>query len=108
MTTEVEIRAFIDKNKYNELLAFFKKNGKYLGVDHQETYYLDSESDLRIQKNNSFSKIWLKKGNMHDEAREEIEVKFAREDFPKIEKIFRLLGFAVKIKWLRLRKTFEW
>jgi hypothetical protein len=53
-------------------LKFFEKNGESLGVDHRETHYFDGKEDLRIQKNDGFSKIWLKKGRLHDEAREEI------------------------------------
>ena len=45
---------------------------------------------------------------MHDKSRGAIEVKFAREDFKRLEKIFLLFGFAVKIKGLRLRNIFEW
>jgi predicted adenylyl cyclase CyaB len=76
--------------------------------DFQETYYFDTEQDLRIQRSKSYSKIWLKKGKIHDEFREEIEVKFAREDFEKIEKIFLEIGFKIKIKWLRKRNEFRW
>ena len=72
---EVEIRSFISKEKYNELIEFFKKNAEFINEDYQETYYFDTKEDLRIQKNNYFSKIWMKKGKMHDEQREEIEIK---------------------------------
>ena len=71
---EVEIRSFVTKEKYEELLEFFKKNTKFVKEDFQETHYFDCEQDLRIQKNNKGSKIWLKKGELHDDAREEIEI----------------------------------
>ena len=108
MAIEVEIRSFITKEKYGELIEFFKKNGKFLEEDEQETYYFDCDEDLRIQKNNFFSKIWMKKGKIHDEQREEIEIKFAREDFEKLEKLFISIGFKVKIKWFRKRHNFDW
>lgn len=105
---EVELRSFISEEKYEELLQFFTDSGEMINKDYQETYYFDAPTDLRIQKNNSFSKIWLKKGKIHDEFREEIEVKFPREDFEKLEKLFLTLGFSVQIKWFRDRYEFSW
>lgn len=105
---EVELRSFISEEKYNELLEFFKKNGEFVNEDYQETYYFNAKEDLRIQKNNFFSKIWMKKGKIHDEIREEIEIKFPKEDFEKLEKLFLAIGFDVQIKWFRTRHTFKW
>lgn len=105
---EVEIRSFVSEDKYKELLKFFKQEGELVNVDYQETYYFDASTDLRIQRNDFFSKIWLKKGEIHDEQREEIEIKFARQDFEKLEKLFLALGYGVQIKWLRSRHTFRW
>ena len=50
----------------------------------------------------------MKRGKIHDEWREEIEVKFPREDFEKLEKMFSLLGLKVRIKWFRNRYEFDW
>ena len=105
---EVEIRSFIDEAKYKELISRLKREAEFLGEDEQVTYYFDSKEDLRIQKNNSFAKIWLKKGAMHDDGREELEVRFAREDFDKLEQIFLTLGYKVEIKWFRTRNSFKW
>ncbi len=108
MAIEVEVRSFISPEKYLELIEFFKKEGKFVKEDNQITYYFDSDEDLRIQKNDFFSKIWLKKGKMHDEHREEIEVKFPKEDFDKLEQLFLTLGYNTKIKWFRKRHVFSW
>jgi predicted adenylyl cyclase CyaB len=108
MNIEVEIRSFISKEKYEELLKFFNKEGKFISEDYQETYYFDCEEDLRIQKNNFYSKIWLKKGKIHDDHREEIEIKFDKEEFEKLEKLFLTLGYNTQIKWFRTRHTFKW
>ncbi|MBU1975581.1 MAG: CYTH domain-containing protein [Nanoarchaeota archaeon] len=105
---EVEIRSFIEKKKYEELIEFFKKEGKFLGEDYQETYYFDCEQDLRIQKNNSGCKLWLKKGKIHDDSREEHEVQCKREDFEKLEALLIALGYNVEIKWFRKRHRFDW
>lgn len=105
---EVEVRSFLSKELYDKLLEFFKKNAKFVNEDYQETYYFDAKEDLRIQRNIFFSKIWLKKGKIHDDWREEIEIKFDRNDFEKLEKLFLSLGFKIRIKWFRKRYEFDW
>ncbi len=107
---EVEIRSFIPEEKYNELLDFFKQNAELKKEDFQETHYFDCEQDLRIQKNNSGSKIWLKKGKLHDDTREEIEIHTSSDEnnFENLEKLFNTLGHNVEIKWLRKRNQFIW
>ena len=104
---EVEIRSFITEDQYNELIDRFKKEAKFLGEDKQITYYFNCDEDLRIQKNDNFAKIWLKKGNIHDDQREEIEIKFGKEDFDKLEKLFLMINYDVEIKWFRNRHTFR-
>ena len=108
MDIEVEIRSFISKEQYENLLKFFKENSEFIKEDFQETHYFNCKEDLRIQKNNSGSKIWIKKGQLHDDAREEIEIKTNTEDFDKAKKIFNSIGLNTKIKWLRNRKQFNW
>ncbi len=108
MNIEVEVRSFISEEKYAELLAFFKEQGNFVNEDYQITYYFDGDQDLRIQKNNFYSKIWMKKGKIHDDFREEIEIKHDKEDFDKLEQLFMSLGFNVDIKWFRKRHTFSW
>lgn len=105
---EAELRSFITKEEYDRLLGFFRKSAKFIKEDEQETHYFDSDVDLRIQKNNFFSKVWIKRGKIHDEAREELELKLPREDFEKLGKIFKCLGLGVSMKWFRKRLVFEW
>ena len=105
---EVEIRSFISEEKYRELLDFLKKEGEFLGEENQKTYYFDTPQDLRIQKNDDYAKIWMKKGKLHDEHREEIEIKFDANQFEELEKLFLNLGFNVEIKWFRKRNNFTW
>lgn len=105
---EVEVRSFITEKQYNELLDKFKKEAVFKGEDNQVTHYFDANQDLRIQKNDNFSKIWLKKGAIHDDQREEFELRLAKEDFEKAEQIFKALGYDIQIKWLRTRNSFKW
>ncbi len=107
-TIEVEIRSFISQEKYEELLEFFKEHAEFIDEDSQETYYFNAEQDLRIQRNSAYSKIWLKKGKLHDEQREEIEIRFDTEYFETLEKLFLSLGYDVSIKWFRKRAVFDW
>ncbi|MDO8571455.1 MAG: CYTH domain-containing protein [bacterium] len=107
-TIEVEIRSFIPENQWDDLLDFFHTHATLIKEDFQETYYFDCAEDLRIQKNEYYAKIWLKKGKLHDEAREEIEIHFDKNDFNKLETIFSLAGLPVKIKWFRKRYEFQW
>ncbi len=54
---EVEVRSLITEEQYKRLMERFKKEAVFVGEDEQVTYYFDSEQDLRIQKNNNFSKV---------------------------------------------------
>jgi len=105
---EIEIRSFISEKQYKQLLSYFKSNSKLITDDIQETLYYDCPQDLRIQKNKYFSKIWLKKGNIHDDSREEIEIHTDIDDFDELKKLFETLGYGIDIKWLRERKEFKW
>ena len=105
---EVEVRSFISKEQYDGLLTFFRENAVFLKEDYQETFYFDCKQDLRIQKNSFFSKIWMKKGNLHDAYREELEIRFDKEEFEKLEKLFLSLGLNIQIKWFRKRTELKW
>ncbi|MCK5107389.1 MAG: CYTH domain-containing protein, partial [Nanoarchaeota archaeon] len=108
MNIETEVRSLISKEKFEELLDFFKQNAEFKKEDYQETFYFDCKEDLRIQRNNFYSKIWMKKGKIHDPHREEIEVKFDKDEFENLEKLFLSLGYNIEIKWFRKRFEFEW
>ena len=105
---EVEVRSFISKEEYEKLLEFFRQNAVLIKEDLQETHYFNCKKDLRIQKNSKGSKIWLKEGEMHDDAREEIEIFSEKDNFKDMERLFNSLGYEVNIKWLRERKQFDW
>lgn len=75
--------------------------------DEQTTHYFTGNHDLRIQKNNFFSKIWMKKWQLHDDHREEIEIKCDKEDFEKLTQLFLSLWYEVEITWLRKRLQFN-
>ena len=105
---EIEIRSFISEKQYKKLLLYFRKNAKLIMEDTQETIYYNCPQDLRIQKNKYFSKIWLKKGKIHDDSREEIEIHTDIDNFDNLKNLFKELGYGIDIKWLRERKEFKW
>lgn len=105
---EVELRSFLSQEEYNRLLGEMEEGAEKVKEDRQITYYFSSDADLRIQKNKGYAKLWLKGGEIHDRDREELEVKFDREDFEKLEKILKVLGYDVEIKWYRKRHKFDW
>ncbi len=107
-TIEVEIRSFLTEEQYQDMLHYFKEHAHLVAEDEQESHYFDCPQDLRIQKNNFYAKIWLKKGNLHDPSREEIEVKVPQEDFSKLQALFSALQYPVQIKWFRTRHQFAW
>ena len=45
MKIEVEIRSFISKEKYSELINFFKNLNLKFTEEDQETYYFDEKGD---------------------------------------------------------------
>lgn len=108
MNIEAEVRSFISQDQYFSLLDFFTKHANLIKEDYQETIYFDAPQDLRIQKNNFGAKLILKKGKLHDDSREELEVEIPASDFEKLESIFVALGYNVQIKWFRTRYQFEW
>ncbi len=105
---EVEVRSFIDENRYHQLVDFFEQRAKFLKEDSQTTHYFTGEHDLRIQKNNFFAKIRMKKGKIHDDHREEIEIKFDKEEFEKLKELFLYLWYEIEITRLRKRLQFDW
>lgn len=105
---EAEIRSLVTKEQFAQLYALFHEQGTFINTDEQETYYFQADHDLRIQRNSYFAKIVLKQGKVHDEAREELEIKVDRDQFDQMESLFLALGYPVKIKWFRTRHTFDW
>ncbi len=108
MKLETEVRSFISEKQYEDLLTFFTKKAKLIKNDFQETIYFDCDKDLRLQRNDSHAKIWLKEGKIHDNSREEIEIIIKREDFEKTKKLFKSLDYKTEIVWHRKRKQFLW
>lgn len=103
---EVEVRSFLSEEEYQRIIAFFKKEGGT--TDVQEITMYNAPADLRLIRSHHLSKICMKKGDLHDVSREEIEVEVKSEDIASLQKIFATLGLQEKIKWYRTRHTVFW
>lgn len=104
---EVEIRSLLTDDDYNRLRKRLDAEAEFIGEELQETHYLHSDNDVRVQKG-SKGKIWSKKGAMHSDAREEVEVFFDAEHFPRVLTIFKNTGHESKVVWKRLRREYSW
>ena len=105
---EVESRAFLSEDEYARLISFMESNAEHVKDDEQSTFYLSGENDVRLQKNSFGAKIIRKGGKIHDDYREEIEVKFKKEDFDNMVAAVCAAGPEIEIKWFRRRKEFLW
>jgi len=106
---EIELRSFIDKPQYKILLKRLGKEAKFIDSIEEETIYFGVKNkDLRIRKDEKQAYIILKEGKIHDDSREEIEIDFEREDFEKIEKLLKRLGYKDEVRWFRKRRIYKW
>lgn len=105
---ECEVRALLDYYQYQGLKTRLMQEAEFLGEDLQETRYFEGPHDLRIQKSGTCAKVWLKKGKMHDECREEVEIRLDPDRFGELERLFDALGYVTGIVWHRHRMRFTW
>lgn len=105
---EIEIRSFITRGEHKKLEKILRKKAKFIDSIKEETLYFEAKNkDLRLRKDKKNAYLILKEGKIHDDSREEIEVKIKREDFNKIERLFKKLGYKEKIRWFRKRIIFK-
>ncbi len=95
---EVELRSFITKEKYDELISKYNMESQ-----KQITYYFDTKQDFRMMKTKDYTQLWLKTGKMHEESRLERVVKIDNKYRNDLESMLELLEYNVDIKWFRTR-----
>lgn len=105
---EIEIRSFISKEKYEELLEFFNQNAEFVKVEEDETEYYAENGAVRIRQSQDSAKMVLKTGDIHDEFREEYEIPIQKKDFHLYQKMFEKLNIPKHIQWKRKKHTFDW
>jgi len=102
---EVEERSYIDEKTYNGLLEKFKDN---MQETKQITYYFSGDKDFRLMITKEYLQLWLKEGNIHDDAREELIVKIDPKYKKEILLMLKSLGYEIEIKWFRRRCETEY
>ncbi|HBY19615.1 MAG: hypothetical protein A2Y24_06285 [Clostridiales bacterium GWE2_32_10] len=105
---EVELRTFINKNKYEELLKFFKDKNLRITEEKQITCYFEGDKDFRLMLTDEYCQLWLKDGELHDDAREEQIVKVDNIYKDSLIKMLYKLGYEEEIKWYRVRNSLVW
>lgn len=107
---EIEVRSLITKKEYVKLLKRLNEEAKFADSIKEETVYLslNDKKDLRLRRNRKEAFLILKKGKIHDSFRQEIKIKFTRENFGKLEKLFGELGYKAKVRWFRKRRVYLW
>lgn len=108
---EIEYKFVLKPKDKNKLEKFLKVNkAKLVSQGTQDNWYYvaPGKNDLRIRRTDNEALIVLKKGWMHDDDREEIEVKVDRKDFLQLDKIFKALGYKYDTKWYRKRKEYKY
>ena len=105
--TEVEVIGPLSKNKFEELKEIFSQKATFLGVNHKLTlmYFRDKipkdieeikneKVDLRLRIINKHPETVLKYGLFTgSHSREEISIKFDKQDFHKYIKFLCYLGW---------------
>lgn len=106
---EIEVRSFINKLQYKRLLKRLGKEAKFIdSVEEETVYFWAPNKDLRIRKDKKQAYIILKEGKIHDDSRKETEIRLKKDDFSKIESLFKKLGYKDKIRWFRKRRVYKW
>lgn len=105
---EIEVRSFISSKQYKELEKKLNKIAKFLKEIKEETIYLKGKKDIRIRKDNESAYLILKSGKIHEDFRDEIEIKLKKEDFKKLKKLFQELDFKIEVIWFRKRKIYDY
>lgn len=104
---EIEIRSFISLSQFKKLERKLGKVGRFLKEIKDETIYFKGKRDLRIRKDNESAYFILKGGKIHQNFRDEIEIKLKRKDFEFLKKLLKKLGFDIDIIWFRKRKVYN-
>lgn len=99
---EVELRAFIPKEKYDELIKKYNVKSQ-----KQITYYFNTKQDFRMMKTKDYTQLWLKTGKMHEKSRLERVVKVDNKYRSDLESMLELLDYDVDIKWYRTRTKID-
>jgi hypothetical protein len=105
---EVELQAFVTPKGARLVFAKLDSLGFAQKSDAcRITYYLDTPTDTCVQMATDGGKVWQKMGKMYEESRTEFNVPMSRTSAEVMVDIFKNMGCAFKVAWLRHRRKFE-
>lgn len=107
---EIEYKFVLKPKDKTRLEKYLKKNkAKLTKKETQDNWYYvaSGKNDLRIRRNDKEAFLILKRGWMHSDCRDEIEVKVERSDFKRLDEIFISLGYKYDTKWYRKRLEYK-
>jgi adenylate cyclase class IV len=105
---DCEVRTLLTQQQYESLKDFFASQAEAKGEDTEETRYFEGEHDLRIQRNATSAKVWLRQAGKLGDDRKEISIKVAAPKFNDFAELFETLGYKTAIVWKRHRMSFLW
>jgi len=108
---EVEIRGFLNKNKYKKLISFLDKHSRVKDIDHRETvFFIIPKKTLKVTKqiSKNSAKIALKVGEIGRNIQEEYEVSIDPQDFDLMVNLFKKLGFTQVQYTLQKRNNYRY
>ncbi len=108
---EIEYKFVLKPKDKNILEKFLSDNdAKMVSEGTQDNWYYvaPGKNDLRIRRTDKEAYLVLKKGWMHDDDRDEIEIKVARADFLRLDEVFCSLGYKYDTKWYRKRTEYKY
>jgi len=115
---EVEVRGPLSKEKFEDLVSFFKAKGEELTeknrVSIDYSVFLDGgvedrEKDIRLRVTNGIPEIIVKIGKWEGvEQRKELSVFTKQGEFDKLVEIFAALGFHKGMLCVRKSKVYEY
>lgn len=109
---EIEYKFLLTPKDKKRLINFLEKNSaEKISEGTQDNFYYitgNKKLDFRIRRTDKESFLILKKGWMHDDDREEVEIKFDKKDFLTLDKLITDLGYKYDTKWYRKRIEYKY
>lgn len=109
MAVEIEFRGPLTKTGFQKLLAFLKRNGKFVKRTKRKTFVFftdDKTLDLKVRITDGQSEIVVKKGFWGARKREEIVLPIETKLVGAAQEILAALGYEEGVMTLREAEVF--
>ncbi|MBW3003506.1 hypothetical protein KY328_03525 [Candidatus Woesearchaeota archaeon] len=103
---EIEIKALLTKEKYDELKLFLNEEYKKVNQDKITTFRFRPK-DVRVRYSDKINEIVFKDGDPTVHARDEVSVNLGSvDDCHRMIEILRMLGFKDDPSWVKVKDEF--